>query len=252
MSARDMHKYDLTVNGFCVSASFTDEEISGILDHVLDTLIAIHLEKTEKSRTVAFFAGPPGAGKSTLSMALEKRARERKLMLQVQSLGLDGFHLKSSILKTRKTVKDGREISLSDIKGAPETFDAGGFLKAAEQAKFSFEAPWPVYDRRLHDVIDGALKVTGDILFIEGNWLLLPGLWQEARKLSDRNYAVLAPDPLLKERLIQRKQMGGKTPAEALLWYENVDEPNVRLYHALSAAPDETFMQNEYGRWKKI
>lgn len=250
MSARDGCVYSLNVNGFDVKAEYTREEAVRILDGTLDALLEIHKNTAAPQRTIAFFAGPPGAGKSTLALSLEKRAHERNLPAFVQSLGLDGFHLKSDRLKNTYIVLDGRRVLLNDIKGASETFDAKGFKEAVEQVKRGGEMIWPVYDRMKHDVSDGGIRVTGDILLIEGNWLLYPGLWEEARKLSSISFSITAPVELLKKRLIQRKMRGGYTFNQALSWYERVDGPNVRAFYKNSRRADRTIEQDEAGRWK--
>lgn len=250
MSARDGCVYSLNVNGFDVKAEFTQEEAGRILDGTLDALLKIHKNADAPQRTIAFFAGPPGAGKSTLALSLEKRAHERNLSALVQCLGLDGFHLKSERLKNTYIVLDGRRVLLNDIKGASETFDAKGFIEACEKVKRGGEVIWPVYDRMKHDVSDCGLRVTGDILLIEGNWLLYPGLWEEARRFSSISYCVSAPGELLKKRLIQRKMRGGYTHDQALSWYERVDGPNVRAFYENSRNADRTIEQDEAGHWK--
>lgn len=32
---------------------------------------------------------------------------------------------------------------------------------------------WPIYDRNLHDVVEDQIKVTKDIILIEGNWVTI-------------------------------------------------------------------------------
>lgn len=251
MCAHDGQLFRLNVNGFSVCAEYTQEEVCGILDSVLDTLSAIHARKTPGERTVAFFAGPPGAGKSTLCLALEMRAAQRGMPHSFQTLGLDGFHKKSEVLKASFIVREGRSVCLGDIKGAPETFEADGFLTAVAGLKLPGKAFWPVYDRTIHDVSREPAPVTGEILLIEGNWLLLPGTWARARAFSDRSYAVTAQEKLLKERLISRKMRGGKTYEQARAWYEKVDGPNVSLFYRLSGKPDEAFVQNAGGRLER-
>ena len=67
-----------------------------------------------RRRLVVGIAGAPGAGKTTLATALNERLGGRAALV-----GMDGFHLAQSVLAAHGT---------TEIKGAPETFDAAGFL----------------------------------------------------------------------------------------------------------------------------
>ena len=90
----------------------------------------------------------------------------------MQALGMDGFHYPNAALETYTTVRGGKEISLKSIKGAPETFDVAALaakLGAAREESVTF----PVYDRRIHDVVPNAVTADAPILLVEGNWLLL-------------------------------------------------------------------------------
>lgn len=242
-----MKTYFLNVNGFETRVSFSKREISLVFDRLLDEISLIHEKRCDGLRTIAFLSGPPGAGKSTLGLALSKRAGERKLPYEVQCLGLDGFHKRSRILQSTDIIYNGRKTALSEIKGAPETFDAVLFKTAVTGAKRNEDVLWPVYDRRLHDVSDEGVCVTGDILIIEGNWLMLAGEWAEARKMCDISISLSAKEDLLKARLIERKMRGGKTDKEAAAWYETVDGPNIKRYIKDSEKSDISLFETEEG-----
>lgn len=87
---------------------------------------------------------------------------------------------------------------------------------------------WPIYDRNLHDVVEDQIKVTKDIILIEGNWLLLKQEpWKSMQQYADYKILILAEEEMLKERLISRKEKGGLTREEAVAWYQNSDSKNV-------------------------
>lgn len=241
-----MITYHITANGFDSVIRYTDAEIA-VLDRLLDKLVFIRENEKRDVRTIAFVSGPPGAGKSTLSLSLEKRAGDRKLPFSVQCLGLDGFHKRADELRGTKLIHNGRNISLSEIKGAPETFEEKSFVERLIRAKYEKAVSWPVYDRRIHDVSDKEIQVTGEILIVEGNWLMLSGGWSEGQKASDLTVSVFAGERVLKERLIARKILGGKTRDEAVKWYELVDGPNVRRYHDQSGESMISVVEDENG-----
>ena len=75
------------------------------------------------ARTIVGIAGPPGAGKSTLAAAraCPTTARLGPGCVDGRAVGvpMDGFHLSNVELE---------RLGLADRKGAPETFDADGFV----------------------------------------------------------------------------------------------------------------------------
>ena len=81
----------------------------------------------------------------------------------------------------------------------------------------------------LHDVVEDQIKVTKDIILIEGNWLLLKQEpWKSMQQYADYKILILAEEEMLKERLISRKEKGGLTREEAVAWYQNSDSKNVK------------------------
>lgn len=87
---------------------------------------------------------------------------------------------------------------------------------------------WQIYDRNIHDVVEDQIKVTEDIVLIEGNWLMLKEEpWRSMQQYADYKILILAEQEMLKERLITRKEKGGSSREEAEAWYENSDSKNV-------------------------
>ena len=59
------------------------------------------------------------------------------------------------------------------IKGAPITFDLDKLLRKLKELKEDPVCKWPLYDRLLHNPIEDKITVDGDIILLEGNYLLL-------------------------------------------------------------------------------
>jgi hypothetical protein len=97
---------------------------------------------------------------------------------------------------------------------------------------------WPLYDRMKHNPQENAIWVTGDIVILEGNYLLLdqPG-WEKIKKYSDYSIKLTADEKLLKSRLVERKIKSGVSPEEAEKFVEFSDMANVRtcLNHSVKA-----------------
>ncbi|MBQ5769697.1 MAG: AAA family ATPase [Clostridia bacterium] len=249
MSARDGKTYRLNVNGFPVEAGFSCEETKTVLDAVIKKIRTAHEEnKNEKAlRTVVYLSGPPGAGKSTLALSLIERAKESSFPYRMQCLGLDGFHLKSSVLKNSFCVLKGKQVLLNDVKGAPETFDQTAFRDRLKECIYNKKAYWPVYDRNIHDVSDEPHEVDGQILIVEGNWLLMSGIWAQAAECASLTVSLSASEQTLRKRLIERKTRGGKTLEEAREWFRMVDGPNAERYRLESKKSDIEIAETENG-----
>jgi probable fructose transport system kinase len=157
----------------------------------------------------------------------------------VQALGMDGFHYPNRYLSAHTILRDGEEIPLTSIKGAPETFDVPA-LAAKLGAAREESATFPVYDRRIHDVVPDAVTADAPILLVEGNWLLLDEEpWCDLCGLADYRLRIDAAPELLRDRLIARKVQGGSTTEDAVAFYEASDAPNILRFAAHVGEADE-------------
>ena len=217
-----------TINGLAVEAAYSERSVEEIFRPLLRSLGQLQKEKSR--RILVMLAAPPGAGKSTLSLFLQKLSEEDPSLPPLTAVGMDGFHCYRSYLAAHTIVRDGEEIPLSRIKGAPETFDLGKLRERIEMLLTGKDTPWPLYDRTLHDPVEGAILVTGELVLLEGNYLLLdePG-WRELRGLADYTIRIDAPEELLYDRLYERKARSGGLPAgEVERHVRGSDIPNVR------------------------
>ena len=90
----------------------------------------------------------------------------------------------------------------------------------------------PDFDRALDEPVPAGLVIPADcrLVITEGNYLALPDVeWAAVRGLLDRLYYLDCPAAVRRERLIRRHVEGGRTPAAAAAWVDDVDEPNARL-----------------------
>lgn len=165
--------------------------------------------------------GAPGAGKSTLAVALAR-------VFGATVVPLDGFHLADAELARR---------GLLDRKGAPETFDAWGYaaLLARLRKRPEHDVMAPRFDRDLEQAIAGSIAVRPEasLVLAEGNYLLLADApWSAVRQQLDEVWHVVTDEELRRARLVQRHIEFGKSPYSAEAWVERVDQPNALLIEA--------------------
>ena len=230
-----MKTFELEVNGFKVPATFDEGMVEGFFRPLVERLLTQRAEAD--GRQVVFLAGPPGAGKSTLALMLQRLADEREPGA-LQALQMDGFHHTAAYIASHIVCRGGESVPMARVKGSPESFDIVK-LEAAIRALKRGPVRWPAYDRRLHDVVEEATFVTGRIALVEGNWLLLdePG-FSGLKEQCDFSIALSADEAFLKDRLIARKRMGGTSLEMAEAHYTFCDLNNIRRFLQNSASGD--------------
>ena len=231
--------YELTVNGLTQQVRYNQETVEKLFMPLLERLTEIYRKKN--GRTILFLVAPPATGKSTLTLFLEKLSKENKNLIPAQPVGMDGFHYHADFIKNHFVIRNGEKLLMSEVKGCPETFDVNKLrekLSALRESAVTF----PIYNRKIHDVVEDAVKVDGKIILFEGNWLLLKDEhWKDLRQFADYTLMIKADLSILKQRLIQRKVQGGFSLEEATSFYEKSDSYNVERTLNDSENADETW-----------
>ena len=218
--------YSVNINGIDVDATYSDDNVEKIFIPLLQKLS--DLQKQKNGRIVVFLAAPPGAGKSTLASFLEELSHRQKDLCDLQAVGMDGFHRRQEYLKSHLTEVAGKTVCMVDIKGAPVTFDLEKLTEAIRQVALGDIVLWPSYDRHLHNPVEGAYKLTGDIILIEGNYLLLDEEgWRDLKSYADYSIKITADKQFLRGRLIDRKIKSGNSKEKAEAFVDTSDMANV-------------------------
>jgi pantothenate kinase len=201
----------------------------------LETLADAVLERFEASRRriIVAIAGPPGSGKSTSVEALKDRLNAR--LPGVSSiLPMDGYHYDDGLLK---------ELGRLERKGAPDTFDIGGYAHTLKRLRENDEeqVAVPVFDRNL-EISRGSARMiprSVGIILTEGNYLLLTDEpWSKLRVLFDMTVKVETHIDVLRERLNARWLGFGLPENEVRRKVVGNDLPNAQFVIDKSGAAD--------------
>lgn len=186
--------------------------------------------------------GAPGAGKSTLAEQLVAALSPELAGPAGPTgptgegaalVGMDGFHLAQATLE-----RWGR----ADRKGAPDTFDAGGYVALLRRLRARDEdvVHAPLFRRDLEEPVGSAVPVRAAVPLVvtEGNYLLLDGPWARARELLDEVWFLAPPEELRVERLVARHEAFGKAPDAARAWSHGPDQANADVVAATAHRAD--------------
>ena len=145
---------------------------------------------------------------------------------------MDGFHMSNALLAER---------GLADHKGAPDTFDVGGYVAMLGRVRRADGIVLaPDYRRDLHEPVAESLAIEVDgVVITEGNYLglELPG-WADVRGLVDMLVYIDTPFEELASRLIDRHVSFGRDRADAAHWVRTVDAANMALVERTKARAD--------------
>ncbi|GAA1853562.1 nucleoside/nucleotide kinase family protein [Pseudonocardia alni subsp. carboxydivorans] len=188
-----------------------------------------------RRRAVLGIAGAPGAGKTTVALALVRALAATPPdglgPGWVAHVPMDGFHLADVELD---------RLGRRHRKGAPDTFDADGYAALLARLRLTpDDGAGPVYapafDREIEQPVAGSVPVHPQCRLVvsEGNYLLLgTPRWRAVRAGFDAVWFHETDEALRLERLVARHVRFGKTLEAARVWVERTDEPNARLVEA--------------------
>lgn len=190
------------------------------VNSIAELLDCINQLNTQQRQIIAI-AAPPAAGKSTLAQRLVE-AINQKQADSGKVIPMDGFHIDNRVLSER---------GLLARKGAPETFDAQGFIHLIKRLKLEPEVVIPLFDRERDIAIAGAdiVREQHKLLVVEGNYLLLNSApWSELHELWDLSIWLEVEEAVLEQRLIERWLSYGFNSEEAKAKALLNDLPNAR------------------------
>lgn len=175
-------------------------------------------------RVLLGIVGAPGAGKSTLASVLAARLGPADAVV----VPMDGFHLAHAELTRLGRV---------ERKGAPDTFDAHGFVAVLQRlvGRDDEVVYVPEFRRSIEDAVAGAIPVPRDvsIVVVEGNYLLLDAPpWDEVRELLTEAWYLDVDEGTRLERLVARHIAFGRTPDAARAHALGSDQRNAELVAA--------------------
>jgi len=184
-------------------------------------------------RRIVAIAGAPASGKSTLADDLHSRLNEIDPG-STALLPMDGFHYDDEVLTPA---------GWQSRKGAPHTFDVGGYASALRRLRANDEptVAVPRFDRDIEIARAGAIRIEQSVRLIvtEGNWLLLKDEpWPMLQPHFDQTVLVVADMETLEARNRQRWVDYDFDEERIRAKLDDNDMPNARLVYERSAEPD--------------
>lgn len=202
-----------------------------VLSHDMDLLCARIAQRRAEDpdrRVIIGLVGEPGAGKSTLAAELVTALQGGAVLVP-----MDGFHLSNQVLE---------RLGRRNRKGAPDTFDAPGFVHLLWRLRHQEDIVYaPEFLRELDEPIAGAIAVQKftPVVIVEGNYLLLnEHPWHKVRHHLDTAWYVDLDRAARLHRLAERHQSFGLTPTDAKNWATTQDEANAKRIRATRQRAD--------------
>ena len=145
------------------------------------------------------------SGKSTLDGLLLAEL-ERQRPGESVGVGMDAFHIGHRVLVRR---------GLTDVKGAPHTFDAVGFIHLLRRIRTETGTIYaPEFDRDIEDSLAHVVEISPAVGLVvtEGNYLLLDTPpWDGVRPLLDEAWFVHLDDDERRRRMLARPNAPSRT-----------------------------------------
>ena len=194
--------------------------------------LARDVSRDPDARVVVGLTGAPGSGKSTAARELAAILTEAGAL--AGEVPMDGFHMSNAVLD---------ELGRHGRKGAPDTFDVGGYATTLDRVRRGEEVLAPVYRRDLHEPVAAGTRVSGGgVVLTEGNYLALGTAgWEAVRERIDLLIMLAVPTEELAARLVARHMSFGRDRVDAAHWVRVVDLPNAALVEASAHRCDEVW-----------
>lgn len=191
---------------------------------IVSTELLNYVKALPGHRIVVALAGPPGAGKSTVSEALVE-ALNSVMPGSAAVVPGDGFHYDDAVLGS---------LNLLDRKGSPDTFDVGGFRSLLLRLRANNEpaVAVPVFDRTLEISRAAGRLISSDVkyLIVEGNYLLLDlAPWSSLRDCFDATIMLQVDRETLEARLLDRWRSLGFDESTSNEKVRRNDLPNAEI-----------------------
>jgi pantothenate kinase len=172
-------------------------------------------------------AGPPGAGKSTLTKHLAHKLNENGI--KTAYIQMDGYHLPKHSLNHEQLVR----------RGAHWTFNPLKLLNDLKTLKTKGTAKFPTFDHGIGDPVEEDITVGPEfqIIIVEGNYLLLKDAkpWDEIYELFDEKWYIDADFDIIRKRLLERHMLAnGNTEELAMMRVHQNDLLNAETIRSTS------------------
>ena len=197
---------------------------------VSQAVAALRVKLAGGARILLGVAGAPGAGKSTFSACLADAFGPEEALV----VPMDGFHLGNAIIAGTP---------LRQRKGAPDTFDVGGYVSLLQRLRHRGEEVVyaPDFRRSIDEPVAASIAVPAAVPLIitEGNYLLSEDPeWRKVRAQLDEVWFIDTAPELRLSRLVERHMLFGMDRQAAEAWAAGSDEANARLIAATQHRAD--------------
>ena len=197
---------------------------------VRQAVAALRVKLAGGTRILLGVAGAPGAGKSTFSACLADAFGPQEALV----VPMDGFHLGNAIIAGTP---------LRQRKGAPDTFDVGGYVSLLQRLRRRDEEVVyaPDFRRSIDEPVAASIAVPAAVPLIitEGNYLLSEDPeWRKVRAQLDEVWFIDTAPELRLSRLVERHMLFGMDRQAAEAWAAGSDEANARLIAATQHRAD--------------